>query len=200
MNISRTKVKSDLIPSPEREYNKLKKVLFWEVIGIFFVTIIGSLFHFMFEWLGHWAPLGGFFPVNESVWEHLKLPFWSLLVFALIEYNFIKNYSNNLVIAKIIASLISIATILIVFYSYTTIFKIELLIVDIFSFIFGVILGQMASYKIITRKKFSNWVIYVSWATMLILALAFFLFTYFPPNISIFQDSATGLYGILDHI
>jgi len=96
--------------------NKEKKVLYWEIIGILFVTILGALSHFIFEWSGQWKPIGGFFPVNESVWEHLKLPFWPLMIFLLIEYNFIKEDSNNLLIGKAIAALISIATILIVYY------------------------------------------------------------------------------------
>ncbi|MFX1375158.1 MAG: DUF6512 family protein [Promethearchaeota archaeon] len=200
MNVSNSKIDQDLISAQKHQYNKDKKVLIWEVFGIFFITIIGSLFHFVFEWLGHWGPIGGFFPVNESVWEHLKLPFWSILIFTLIEYNFIKNESKNVIFGKAIASLISIMTIIVVFYSYTSLLNIELLVIDIFSFIIGIVLGQLASYKIITREKLSYWFSSLSWTFIILLGFTFLLFTYFPPKLPIFQDSTTGLYGILDHI
>ncbi|MFX1281181.1 MAG: DUF6512 family protein [Promethearchaeota archaeon] len=182
------------------DVHRKNKVLLWEVVGIFFVSILGAMFHFVFEWLGHWEPIGGFFPVNESVWEHLKLPFWPLLIFGLIEYNFIKEESENLLIGKAVAALISIATILIVFYSYTTIFGIELLVVDILSFIAGVVIGQLVSYKILIKSKMPKIFSYISWIFIVTLGLIFFLFTYIPPQIPIFQDSETGLYGILNNI
>jgi hypothetical protein len=200
MKLSNIELNDNPISTPNHQYYKEKKVLIWELIGILFVTIVGSLFHFVFEWLGNWGPIGGFFPVNESVWEHLKLPFWSLLIFGLIEYNFVKDETSNLIIGKTIASIIGIATILIVFYSYTSIFGIELLVVDILSFILGVVFGQLASYKIITKEKLSNWILYMSWIIIIVLGLIFFLFTYITPHLPIFQDSGTGLYGILDHI
>lgn len=200
MSTSNTDINDDSISLQKHQYYKEKKVLIWELIGILFVTLVGALFHFVFEWLGNWEPIGGFFPVNESVWEHLKLPFWPLLLFGLIEYNFVKDESNNLLIGKIIASFIGIATILIVFYSYTSIFGIELLVIDILSFIVGVILGQLASYKIIIKEKLSNWLVYMSCIIIIALGLIFFLFTYVPPHLPIFQDSESGLYGILAYI
>jgi hypothetical protein len=107
---------------------------------------------------------------------------------------------ENLIIGKLVASLISILTIIFVFYSYTTLFGLELLIVDIVSFILGVTLGQLASYKIITKKKLSNKLTFLSWMIIVIFCLIFFIFTYFPPHLPIFRDSATGFYGILEHI
>ncbi|MFX1324709.1 MAG: DUF6512 family protein [Promethearchaeota archaeon] len=176
-----------------------KKIFFWEMAGIVFITMVGSLFHFVFEWFGHWEPIAGFFAVNESVWEHLKLPFWPLVIFASIEYNFIKEDSSNFLIGKAIAVLISIATILFVFYTYTTIFRVELLIVDILSFILGVVIGQIVSYKILNRTELNPWYTKISWIFMIGLGIIFIVFTYFPPHLPIFQDTNTGLYGIVIH-
>lgn len=176
-----------------------KKIFLWEMVGIVFIIMLGSLFHFVFEWSGHWEPIAGFFAVNESVWEHLKLPFWPIVIFALIEYNFIKENSNNFLIGKTVAALISIATILLVFYTYTTLFRIELLIVDILSFILGVLIGQVVSYKIMIRTEFASWYTKISWIIMIGLGVIFVIFTYFPPHLPIFQDSNTGLYGIVIH-
>ncbi|MFX1490436.1 MAG: DUF6512 family protein [Promethearchaeota archaeon] len=175
------------------------KVLVWEILGAAFIIILGSLFHFVFEWTGYWEPIAWFFPVNESVWEHLKLPYWPLIIFSLIEYRFISDESKNFIISKAAVSIISITTIIVVFYSYTAILGTELLIVDILSFIFGVILGQYVSYKILTAKKFAKWVIILSWIIIVAFGIIFVLFTYFPPQIPIFQDPESGLYGIVQH-
>ena len=35
-----------------------------------------SLFHFAYDFLGRLFWLAGFFPISESIWEHLKLPFF----------------------------------------------------------------------------------------------------------------------------
>jgi hypothetical protein len=177
-----------------------RKVLIWEISGIFIVTLVGSLFHFVFVWSGNWAPIGGFFPVNESVWEHLKLPFWSFFLFALIEYPFIRKNSENFMIAKASAVLISITTILVIFYSYTSIFQVELLIVDILSFVIGVIIGQIISYQIMIRNSFRNSYKTISWIILVALGIIFIVFTYIPPQLPIFQDSNTGLYGIIANL
>ncbi|NVM35892.1 MAG: hypothetical protein HWN81_09870 [Candidatus Lokiarchaeota archaeon] len=172
------------------------KILQWEVIGIIFVIILGTLFHFLFEWLYSWPPIGAITAVNESVWEHLKLPYWPLIIFSFIEYNYIKTDIKNFIIGKASAALISIGTILIVFYSYTAILGIEILIIDILSFFIGVIIGQLVSYKIITLKKLQKWINVVSWIIVIGLGLSLILFTYLPPHLPIFQDSESGLYGI----
>lgn len=55
------------------------------VIGILFTMILGSLSHFFYGWSGDFFLVGLFSPVNESVWEHLKLLFFPALLFMLTE-------------------------------------------------------------------------------------------------------------------
>jgi hypothetical protein len=176
-----------------------RTILKWEVLGIIFVVMIGALFHFMFEFFNYWAPAGAFFPVNESVWEHLKLPYWPLIIFSLIEYNFLKDKTNNFVIGKTLSFLISIGTILTVFYAYTAILGAELLIIDILSFVLGVVIGQLVSYLILSKERLSVSYTNMAWILFIAFGILFAVFTYFPPYIPIFQDAETGLYGIIEH-
>ncbi len=178
----------------------MKKTIFkWEILGIIFIVLLGALFHFMFQLSNYWSPLGAIFPVNESVWEHLKLPYWPLIIFSLIEYNFIKEKANNIIIGKTISFIISISTILIIFYTYTAIIGAELLIVDILSFVLGVIIGQLVSYKILTKEQLPTLFNNASWIIFIAFGILFAVFTYFPPTLPLFQDSETGLYGIIEH-
>jgi len=52
-----------------------RSVLRWEIVGIVVISVLGSLLHFSFEWVGGWKPLGVISAVNESVWEHLNIAF-----------------------------------------------------------------------------------------------------------------------------
>lgn len=174
-----------------------KKILKWEIFGAIFISIIGALFHFMFEWLGSFPPIGGFFPVNESVWEHLKLPYWPLVIYSLIELKFIRENSNNMIIAKTLAVVINFAVILITFYTYTAILGTEILVIDILSFIIGVFIGQYVSAKVLSLAEKPKWAIYSAWVIFILIAVLFFVFTFFPPNLPIFLDPESGMYGII---
>ena len=170
-------------------------VLKWELAGIVFVFLLGALLHFLFEWSGESRIVGAFASVNESVWEHFKQGFWPMCLYALIEYRFINNYTNNFITAKAIALyLIPLATALI-FYSYTAIIGEEILIVDIIIFAVAITIGQLVSYKVIVSADFPRYVDYISLVFILMLAMILILFTYYPPHLPIFLDEA-GFYGI----
>jgi len=53
---------------------KNKKSFYWYcLMGWLFVSLVGSLFHFMYHWMGCNILIGLLVAVNESVFEHLKL-------------------------------------------------------------------------------------------------------------------------------
>ena len=53
-----------------------------------------SLFHFAYDFFGRPFWLAGFFPISESIWEHLKLPFYSLMLLNVIPWcEFVKRCS-----------------------------------------------------------------------------------------------------------
>ena len=177
-----------------------RKIFLWELIGIVFVVVLGSIFHFVFEWLNFWPPIGGFFPVNESVWEHLKLVYWPIVIFSIIEYFPLKKKANNCLLAKFLAIIVACLTIVIFFYAYTAILGEDLLIFDILSFVLGIVLGFLVSYKILTLKELPQWSMVISLISLILVGFIFILFTYYPPELPIFQDPISGLYGIIIHI
>ena len=51
-------------------------LLKFTILGIIFTVITGTLLHFVYD-LSNGNPVVGLFaPINESVWEHLKLLFY----------------------------------------------------------------------------------------------------------------------------
>lgn len=173
-----------------------KTILIWEITGVFFLISVGSLLHFTYEWSNHNPIIGLFSPINESVWEHLKLGFTSLMIFSLIEYFFMKNISNNFFTAKALGIFILQITIIVTFYTYTTFTGTEILIIDILSYIIGAILCQIISYKLLVKNKFNNKIKYLSLSFIFTHAILLFLFTFYPPKLPIFKDSNTNSYGI----
>ena len=174
-----------------------QQIKIWEIIGLFFIIIIGSLFHFLFELSNYNLLVAAFAAVNESVWEHLKLAFFPLLIFSLIEYKFIKELTRNFIIAKTVAGYLMSVIIVIIFYAYTAILGDNLLIFDVLTFIIAVFIGQIISYKILILPEKSKNSIIISWIAIIMLVIIFVVFTYYPPELQLFQDSTNEQYGII---
>jgi len=172
-------------------------VLNWQIGGAFFIILFGSFLHFLFELSGNIPLVGAISAVNESVWEHLKLGYWPLFFFGIIEYRYLKKESNNFFLAKFLSTMLIIFIIPVFFYSYTAIIGRNILFLDIFSFVFSVFIAQLVSYKILKRSELNIKISYISFIGILIIGLFFVIFTYFPPHIPLFQDCLTEMYGIL---
>lgn len=176
-----------------------KAVLQYELIGMIFIIILGSLLHFAFEWSGNQPIVGVFSSVNESVWEHLKLAFWPALLYAMIEFRFLIKRTNNFLLAKTTGIYVTPIVITVIFYSYTAITGESVFVIDILTFVVAVILGQLSSYKFLTYEKLPAKLEKVSLVALAFLGLAFIVFTFYPPHLPMFQDPITGEYGIVNH-
>jgi hypothetical protein len=175
-------------------------ILRWEMWGILFIVLLGSLLHFTYELSGYRAPLGIISAVNESVWEHLKLAFWPALFWTVIEYFFLRRSGRdarpNFLSAKAIGAYVMPVVIVIIFYSYTAFTGKSILAVDLFTFVIAVIIGQFVSYRLWRSFKVS-WIFNRLGLVLLITAgLLFAIFTFYTPETGIFLDPVTGSYGI----
>lgn len=180
-------------------FNKVKedKLIKSQLIVILFSLILGTLLHFTYEWSGNNLFVGSFGAVNESVWEHLKLAFFPMLILGIIEYFFVKNISNNYIEAKTIGIFLAISFIVIAFFTYTGILGVDILILDILIFIISIILGETISYKLMKRENESNNKTKVLAGIILIFLLfSFIICTFNPPKVNLFRDPITKTYGI----
>ncbi len=178
--------------------NPKNLILRYELFGMFFVSILGGLLHFTFELSGFNPIVGTFSAVNESVWEHLKLGFWPILLLTIIEYKFIIKQTNNFFLGKMVSAFTIILVIPVIFYSYTSITGESIFLIDILSFFVAVIIGQILSYKILTYKQLPEYSKWISLLALAILAIIFIVFTFYPPNLPPFQDPISGGYGIIN--
>jgi len=174
-----------------------KRILLWELGGIAFIVILGSLLHFVFEWSGGALPVAWLAAVNESVWEHLKLGFWPALIYAALEYSRFGKSTNNFFFAKTLGIYLIPITIVVLYYVYTAILGHGLLIVDIAIFVVAVIVGQLVSYKLLTASPLPEKLNRFASIALVILGILFVLFTFYPPHFHLFKDPVTGGYGIV---
>jgi len=173
-----------------------RKIFAYELVGIIFTIIFGSLLHFTFEFSGRNPVVGVFSAVNESVWEHLKLAFWPTILFALIELVPLRRDANNFWIAKTVGVYVMVVLIPAIFYAYTAFTGESIFAVDIASFIVAVIIGQLISYKLLTHSKVPTMLNWLALVFLIILVVIFIVFTFTPPQAPIFQDPIGGGYGI----
>lgn len=180
-------------------WNAEDYILRWHLIGFIFISIVGTLFHFTFQLSGYNKVIGAISPVNESVWEHLKLVYFPLMIFSLIEYFYIKDKANNILVGKAVAAYIMPLTIVVIFYSYEFITGAHSFVIDISSFFISIIIGQILSYKILSMEEIPSICSIISGIAIIILGVIFVIFTFYPPNLEIFRDGLTGSYGIVEH-
>ena len=174
---------------------KQKSILKYELISTIFIMISGVLLHFAFKWSGNNVFVGIFTPINESIWEHLKLVFFPMTISAIIGYFYEGKNIDNYLWAKIQGTILAMIFIVIFFYTYTGIIGKNIDFINIGSYFLAIILGQ--SYAITKIKKDKEnidlkYVIFI----FVILCLSFFVFTFSPPQINLFKDPVTSAFGI----
>lgn len=173
-----------------------KKLFKAEVIGFIFVCILGTLSHFIFELTGECRIAGLFCPVNESVFEHLKLIYFPYLLYSAAEY-FALGKSAEFFSAKLSGVLCGMLFMVALFYTYSGIIGTNVLFMDILIFIISVFIAFFISYtKISNQKASSNTCENFSLTAFIIITVLFFIFTFSPPMIPVFKDMANGIYGI----
>lgn len=168
----------------------------WRFAGIITIISLGFLLHYIYSWTGPSKIVGWFVPVNESVWEHLKLGYWSVVLFSIAEYSHLKNIVNNYYFAKLIGVLTLEITILLIYYGYTFIVGKNILLLDITSYIIGVIVCQYVTYHLFLLKPFSKFCSRISLVVFIAIGILFGVTTYYPPHAVLFMDNSTKTFGI----
>jgi hypothetical protein len=172
----------------------INRLACWEIWGIVFVIVAGTLLHFVYDWSGHNRLVGIFSPVNESIWEHLKLLFVPMLLFSAVEYFEIGKYYPNFIAAKSFGMVIGMFAIIVAFYTYTGIIGEHFLWADILTFIFGVVVAYAYSWRAINQGSLLPQSVGIM--LTIVLAMCFILFTFHAPHIALFLDPVSKKYGI----
>lgn len=158
----------------------------YTILGIIFVLIAGSLSHFLYDWSGQNHIVGLFTPVNESIWEHMKLLFFPMLLYSfLMIFKFRKNYPC-LISAFCFGNLMGTALIPVLFYAYEGILHQDIFILDIGIFLLCTIVAFRLAYKFTVSCRLKSYTAFLCFSVC-ILFICFLIFTYHPPAVKIFE-------------
>lgn len=109
--------------------------------GMLFNMIFGTLLHFLYDWCNENPIIGLFAPVNESVFEHLKLLYFPMLIWVVIGYYKYARKNRSYFPSAFVGLICGLLTMPIIFYTYTAFTKTPILSVDIIIFILSIIIA-----------------------------------------------------------
>ncbi len=155
------------------------------ILSYLFVTILGVLLHFAYQWSGENFIVGIFSAVNESTWEHLKLAFFPVVLLTIWDLYHSKKNDTCFLPARTIGIFSAMAFIVVTFYTYTGVIGRSIDFINILIYFLGIAFGFWIE-KRMYRK--TSWCTPAIAAILLIaMALAFTLLTYMAPNVGIFK-------------
>lgn len=163
----------------------MKGIKTYLLTGIIFVSIVGTVLHFAYQWSGNNVLVGLFTPVNESIWEHTKLLFFPMLLYSRYVNKKVNAQYPCISSAMISGALSGVLLIIVLFYTYSGIVGFHTPLVDISIFYISVITSFYIVYKTAVKCTENS---YSTILKILQLALICFyiIFTFSPPDIPLF--------------
>lgn len=156
------------------------------IIGILFVIITGTLAHFFYDWSENSRIVGFVTPVNESVWEHMKLLFFPMLLYELFMIFRLREEYPCIASSLFFGLLAGTFLIPALYYAYTTVLGKNLLFLDIGTFLLSILAAFRLSYVFTVSCRLKPFTRLLG-AIVLLLLVCFLLFTYNPPDSRIFE-------------
>ncbi len=173
-----------------------KKLFYRQLAGFIFTSVAGTLLHFVYEWSGESPVAAVFSGVNESTWEHMKLLFFPMFFYALFQRFFLNDNSENFWCAKLAGIVSGLAAIPVLFYTYKGVLGKTIDPINIAIFFIAAAIAYITEAYFIKKEKSLCKGNLIPFSVICLIALAFALFTWITPNIGLFEDPITRLYGI----
>lgn len=154
------------------------------ILRYLFVAILGVFLHFAYELSGGNPIVGLFALVNESVWEHLKLLFFPMLVLTI--WDLFTTHRNNLnfLPARTIGILAGMAFIVIAFYTITGVLGFNIAWLNILIYLVGVAVAFWIEKK--AGRNCTYLSVPLAIAILILFIVFFIVFMIAPPALGIF--------------
>ena len=172
-----------------------QKIRLWGLWGFAVSALLGTLLHYLYEWFNEsiWvAPISG---VNESTWEHMKLLFWPMLLFGIVQSFFFREREDFWCI-KLRGILIGLALIPVLFYTYNGVIGKSPDWVNIAIFFVSAAIAYIYETRLFLSERIRCRSSRLAITALAVIALLFVVFTFKAPKLGIFLDPLTGVYGI----
>ena len=174
----------------------MKRISFlWPAVGFAVSTFGGTLLHFLYDWTGGSVWAAPFSGVNESTWEHMKLLFWPLFLFGLVQRLFFKKQENFWCV-KLLGVLLGLTLIPVLFYTYNGVIGKSPDWVNIAIFYLSAAAVFLLEWQLLRHGKPSCCHPGAAFLILCIIGVLFAVCTFLPPQIPLFRDPVSGSYGI----
>ena len=166
-----------------------------QLIGFTLTSVLGTVLHFLYDWLDESSWVAPFSSINESTWEHMKLLFWPMFIYAIVQSFFFRDRKDFWCI-KLRGILLGIILIPTLFYIYNGAIGKSPDWLNISIFFISAAIAYIYEYKLFRSKKIRCKYQTSAILIICVIALLFIVFTFMTPEINIFKDPSTGTFGI----
>ena len=175
-----------------------RSILLWQFAGLTFASILGTLLHFLFEWTGFSLILAPFCAVNESTWEHMKLAYFPMLIFAIIQGRYFAKDNPSFWKIKLLGTVVALALIPVCFYTLGGSIGQYAGWINIILFFVALSVAYLLEGIMLKRPQQTlQKAIKTLWILLLVtIGILFMIFTFATPQIPLFLDPVTGKFGI----
>ena len=168
----------------------------WQFSGFAISTFLGTVLHFVYGWTNGSIFVAPFSAINESTWEHMKLLFFPTFLFAILQSLFLSNGFSNFWKSKFWGILLGLSSIPILFYTFLGSFGNPPAWLNILFFFLSVGLAYFVEYLILIKSKNGKDLPIFYLILLCGIGFLFVIFTFFTPQLPLFQDPISGTYGI----
>ena len=179
-------------------YNTItyKKII---IIACIVSILLGVLLHFAYDISSKNFIIGLFTPVNESIWEHLKLSVIPFTIFCIGFYFYTKKKFSNMLLVSFFGNLCSMFITVVLYYIGLKIFKTDNMIFNILVYVLSVITAYLVLYLGIYNECFFSETkdsSILGTCALVLLISTFIINTVSPIRLDITKDPIDKTYGI----
>jgi len=166
----------------------------WQFAGFVATSLGGTLLHFLYDWTNQSvlvAPVSG---VNESTWEHMKLLFFPMFLFALLQSRSFKEYAGFWCV-KLKGMVTGLLLIPMLFYTYNGALGKSPDWINITIFFIAAAVTFILETRLFKKESTGCKRPQLCLAALCLIGVLFVVFTFVPPPLPLFRDPLTGAYG-----
>lgn len=159
----------------------------WQFAGFVLTTLGGTLLHFLYGWTGDSLLVAPFAAVNESTWEHMKLLYVPMLLFALVQRRFFKDRQDFWCV-KFWGILTGLLLVPLLFYTYNGAVGPSPAWLNIVIFFVAAAVAFWLEWVLFKKEVLACKYPLLPLAGILLMGALFVLFTFAPPPLPLFSD------------
>ncbi len=189
---------------------KKKKILWLELAGFMVTLVAGTVMHFGLELTGFARSWAWLFPVNESPWEHLKLSFYPVVFWGLIQYAILRCSTTlrpsapggvrNVWLARLLGAYVAIMTTVVSWSLQYWLTGRSILAIDIAMMYGGLLASALLCWRLLTGPtlRHPRRLSQCGFAGLALLLFCFCLFSYRVPRARLWMDRPCQSFGIIE--